>query len=335
MRKRMACAAVLAMAAAPLAAQGADTARYVERAVWLEVDGLRIPAAVTAPVQGTAASAVVLIPGSLFSDVDGDFPAFGWRPHAYADLARQLAARGHVVVRYAKPGPGTGTVVVDSARARAHLAFAERVVVAREAARVLRAQPGAAGLPLYLAGHSEGAVVASLAAAEEGLAGVVSLSGPSVGLLDIMREQLPPSADGAHPTFDAAVAALRAGRPLPPDAAGSPETRALARMDPRSLAYIREVDGVDPVAALALVRVPVLLVQGGLDSSVREHHARRLAAARAALPTETARFAELQHFYKRVPADMDPMQAMQVDAESDPAVANAIDRWIRARPARR
>src|SRR6476620_12190171 len=53
------------------------------------------------------------IPGSLFSDVNGDYPTWSSFPHVYAHLARQLSARGHAVYRFAKLGPGTGSVPTD------------------------------------------------------------------------------------------------------------------------------------------------------------------------------------------------------------------------------
>ena len=73
--------------------------------------------------------------------------------------------------------------------------------------------------------------------------------------------------------------------------------------------------------------VPVLLVQGGRDHSVRRRHMRRLAEARGDRLTETVSFEALQHFCKRVPEDMDPFASFQVDAESDPAVADALAEW--------
>lgn|SRR6185312_13353166 len=92
---------------------------FLETPLTLEVDGLRFPARLTVPAAGDPASAILLIPGSLFIDVDGDYPSWNVHPHMYADLARQLAARGHAVLRYAKPGPGTGTETVDPERAQA------------------------------------------------------------------------------------------------------------------------------------------------------------------------------------------------------------------------
>jgi len=309
---------------------------YTETPLTLEVDGLRFPARLTVPAVGDPVSAIVLIPGSLFIDVDGDLPSWNLHPHMYADLARQLAARGHAVLRYAKPGPGTGTETVDAERAQAHLHFANRVVVARAALKALREGLGdkASKVRVWIvAGHSEGAVVASLLAPQEPtLGGVVSLSGPSTGLLSIMRDQAAAMPGGGDLAFyDEALACIRRGEPLPPDAAKHPQTAVLATMDPRNLSYIREVDAVDPAQALAAVDRPVLLVQGGRDGSVPEKHAHRLLEARGARPTKLAFFDDLQHFYKHVEAGVDPQAAFGLATPTDPRVAEAVDRWVRSR----
>src|SRR5262245_51267032 len=125
----------------------------------LVIDGVRIPGRITRPAQPPR-GAVLLVPGSLFCDVDGDFPTWNVRPHVYRDLAHQLAARGMVVMRQAKIGPGTGSETLDAEAAAAHRHFAHRVVVVRAALAHLRA--AAPGVPAVVAGHSEGAVVASM-----------------------------------------------------------------------------------------------------------------------------------------------------------------------------
>src|SRR3954464_16037246 len=62
----------------------ADT---TETPVTLEVDGLRFPARLTVPAAGDPVAAIVLIPGSLFIDVDGDPPIFKSPPPLYPPLA--------------------------------------------------------------------------------------------------------------------------------------------------------------------------------------------------------------------------------------------------------
>ena len=294
----------------------------------LVVDGVRIPGRITKPA-GAARASVLLLPGSLFSDADGDYPAWNVRPHVYRDFAHQLAALGIASMRQAKIGPGTGSETIDAALSAAHQHFAERVVVARAAvARLREAAPRA---PLFVAGHSEGAVVASLLCAgeNEGIAGMISLSAPALRIMDIMRAQSAAMMPGADMSgFDAAVADMRAGRPLSDAARSNPMLAGLAQMPPQALVYLREVDAVDPCETISRVRLRTLLLQGGRDQSVTPEQVDALAAARAGLPTEIVRFPELQHFYKRAEPGLDAMASFALATDNDPAVAEAIARWI-------
>lgn len=294
----------------------------------LTVRGVKIVGRLTQPA-GRAKAAVLLLPGSLYSDVDGNYPTWNMSPHAYRDLALQLAARGVAVLRQAKIGPGTGSETLDPEAAKAHRLFETRVEVASVALDHLRhVLPDAR---CYVAGHSEGALVASFLAPKrvDAIAGVVSLSGPALRLLDLMRGQMAGMTLGADlSALDACIAAIRAGQPMPDAAKTNPQTQMLASMPPESHTYLRSVDAVDPLAAIAAVRQPVLIVQGGRDASVTPEQADQLAAARKGLPTANALFPELQHFYKRAAPGMNPMEAFALSDESDPAVADAIAGWL-------
>jgi uncharacterized protein len=97
------------------------------------IDGVRIPAVLILPLD--PAAGLLLTPGSHNSDVDGNyapmFPGQPALPHAYKDLAVQLAAHGIAVLRFAKRGPGTGSVAVDKEEAdRKYRPFPRRVRVA-------------------------------------------------------------------------------------------------------------------------------------------------------------------------------------------------------------
>jgi alpha-beta hydrolase superfamily lysophospholipase len=262
--------------------------------------------------------------------VDGDYPAMNMRPHVYADLARQLSGHGFTVLRMAKIGPGTGSRTVDAAAASGHSAFETRVEVAQAALDLLRARRPAE--PLYVAGHSEGAVVASLLAARSqpgSIRGVVSLSGPALPIFGIMREQLEamPMAPADLAAFDEGIASLRAGQGLPKSLSSQPSLAPLAAMPPLSLAYLISCDRIDPRPAAGQVRQPMLIVQGLRDDSVAPHHADDLAAARVGLPTRKRLFPGLTHFYKRAEPGLNPQQAMALTTDCDPAVAAAIAAW--------
>src|SRR5262252_9441219 len=110
----------------------------IEQDATLEIDGVRIPGRIARP-DGKACGAILLLPGSLFSDVDGDYPTWNARPHTLRDLAHQFAARGIASMRQAKIGPGTGSDTMDAEKAKAHHRFTNRVVVAEAALAQLRA----------------------------------------------------------------------------------------------------------------------------------------------------------------------------------------------------
>jgi hypothetical protein len=295
------------------------------------VSGVEIACRVNLP-EGKPLARLLLLPGSLYSDVDGNYPTMGMNPHAYADLARQLAARGFAVVRMAKIGPGTGSQTVDAEAAAAHGDFRMRVTVAQAGLDLLlrSADQG----PVIVAGHSEGAKVANLlaqGAAASRIDGIVSLSGAAEHLLDLLRHQVsgmaPPGVSPDLSVFDRTVAAIRTGSALPPEASSDPFSAMMAGMPEAAHHYLRTVDAVDPRAEIARVPQPVLIVHGGRDESVPFAHAERLKAARGALPTETAFFPSLTHFYKHAEEGLLPMQIMALDGESDPAVADAIVAW--------
>src|SRR5437868_1930667 len=172
-----------------------ETTAYVEHACTLATHGWNIPAALTLPASvenNELPSAILLIPGSLFSDVNGDYPSWNSFPGVYKHLARQLSARGHAVYRFAKLGPGTGSVATDADRASAVRTWDGRRVIASAALTAMRDELATRGVSVervIAAGHSEGSVVVSqLATSERGgeLDGVVLLAGPSVGILEIM-----------------------------------------------------------------------------------------------------------------------------------------------------
>jgi len=261
-------------------------------------------------------------------------------PHVYFDLAQQLAARGMAVLRFAKSGPGTGSEVVDREAAQRYRVFPQRVRVAEvfwnELRRLL---PDAR---LFVAGHSEGAVVASLLAQGHAeIGGVVSLSGPGWPPLRLMIEQqfaadrragkVTPETERQHAAALAMLADFVAALPVAEGVAGNPYASPLAfAWAPGNATYLRSLEQVDPAEEFAKVRQPALIVQGGRDWSVTPANAERLQRAKPDAAVQL--FPELQHFYKRVPEGMAPPLAFAESSVSDPAVAGAIAEWIAGVP---
>jgi predicted esterase len=319
----------------------------------LATSGWQIPAACTLPASRENAalpSAILLVPGSLFSDVNGDYPTWQSFPHVYAHLAHQLSARGHAVYRFAKLGPGTGSVAAEPDLAAQTRTWDGRLAIASAALDAMRRELEVRGVAVertIAAGHSEGAVVVSRLAVSdraEELDGVALLAGPSVGILGIMREQIgfgvpPDQLDDVRRRLDEAIAFIRRGEPIPPTLAEGPGMGigALGSMPDEGRRYMREVDATDPLRLASEMSQRVLVVQGGNDSSVPAHHGEALRDALIARDGGAARTEYLfvpgvTHMFKVVPADVTGPDAFGYPGETDARVADGIDRWIREVP---
>lgn len=326
--------------------------QYREERFALEAEGYRLPAALTLPEGQEVAWGIVLIPGSMGSDVDGNYPEMHMNPHMYADMARQLAQRGHAVLRYAKHWAGTGSVVVDEELAKAHRIFPRQQYIATAALNKLRERvPQAKGLAV--AGHSEGSVHGMIISQrpESGVDAFISLSGPALRYMDLfihkaremMRQQGEIIDFGAFKVNAAnyirAFELLRAGEPLTSEIRADPTMEFFvknwdsdSRQAQEGRRYMLDYDAVDPRAEIARVPCPVLIVQGGMDESgVHADNGEMLYQARRVVHPETTRlafFPDLQHFYKRVPPGMNAQMSMAMDSETDTRVSEAISAWL-------
>jgi pimeloyl-ACP methyl ester carboxylesterase len=323
---------------------------YIEHTCTLAAHGWNIPAALTLPAASRAElpSAILLIPGSLFSDVNGDYPTWNSFPHVYAHLARQLSAKGHAVYRFAKLGPGTGSVATDPEISASVRNWGGRLLIAIAALDAMRSELAARDITVRRvvgAGHSEGSVVVSqLATSDRGndLDAVVLLAGPSIGLLGIMREQvglMTPPNEIAEATrrLDEVIGYIRRGKAVPAEFASGPPggATALATMPEDGRRYMRETDATDPTALAARMRQPVLVVQGGADANVPRHHGERLRDTLLARDggrsrTEYLFVPDVSHMFKVVPPEVNGPEAFGYPGPTDGRVTGGIDRWVRA-----
>jgi uncharacterized protein len=327
---------------------------YTEERLLLEAEGTQLPAALTLPEGQEIKWSIILIPGSMASDVDGNYPSANMKPHMYADLARQLAQHGHAVLRYAKVGSSSEAVVVDETKAAEHRIFPQQQYIAIAACQKMRALvPQAKGLAL--AGHSEGSVHGLVLAQQHDLHidAFISLSGPAFRYMDLfihmarkLSEEQGEIIDFGAFKVNAAnyirtFELMRAGKPLTDEIKADPMMEFFVKnwdsdspQAERSRRYMRDYDAIDPCIEIVNIPCPVLIVQGGLDQSgVIADNGEKLYQARyTAQPHKTAKafFPELQHFYKRANPDMTSQESMMLDGETDERVSSAISAWLAA-----
>lgn len=264
--RRVACALWLTLAAT-LAPAAPPSESFVE------VAGPQGPLKGTLLLPAEPRAAVLVIPGSGPTDRDGNGP-LGLKASSYRLLAEALSAQGIAVLRFDKRGLFASAAAVPDANAVTLGDYAEDV---RAWAGLLRQRSGLRCT--WLLGHSEGGVVALLAAARvPDLCGLLLLATPGRPLGEVLRAQLkanPANAPLLAPAL-AAIAALEQGRRV--EVSGlHPALQGL--FNPSLQGFLIDAFSHDPQRLVAAVKQPVLVLQGQRDLQLQEVDARALQRA--------------------------------------------------------
>lgn len=242
---------------------------------------------------GETRAAAVIIAGSGPTDRDGNNP-LGVRAASYRLLAEGLADEGVATLRYDKRGAGQSVAALGN---EADLRFEHMVDDALAFAAEARARTG---LPcVWLIGHSEGTGVALMAVArdDEGICGLVLLSGlgrrPRVILEEQLGGQLPEPLRTR--TFEA-IARLEAGELV---ADTPPELAALLR--PSVQPFLIGLLALDPAALIAAYDGPVMIGNGTTDLQTTVVDAQVLSEAQP--EAQLTIWEGVNHLLKIAPAD--------------------------------
>lgn len=222
------------------------------------------------PQQDTPPPVVLIIAGSGPTDRDGNNPA-GGRVDNLKRLALLLANANIASVRYDKRGVAASQPATPDERDLSVERYVADVVAW---GHKLKADPRFG--PLILIGHSEGALIASLAAEQAGASAVISLAGSGRPMAEVVSEQLaerlPPAqlARGSAllDRLEAGQTSLDVPAPL----------RQVFR--PSVQPYLITLFRQDPAAAFARLSMPALIVQGRNDVQVDVADAQKLKDAK-------------------------------------------------------
>ena len=254
---------------------------------------------------GAPRAVAVMLPGSGPTDRNGDSP-LGVRAASMRLLAEALATQGIASVRYDKRGIGESQAAGTD---EADLRFGDMATDARAWAAEAVAKTG---LPCaWLIGHSEGALVALVAAqsSDTPVCGLVLIAGAGRPAGQLLREQLNASLPQAlKPAAMSALDDLEAGRPTEAPAALAAVFR------PSVQPYLMSWLPLDPARLAADYDGPILIVQGDHDIQVSMADAERMAAAQPR--AELVRLEGVNHVLKVAPAD----RAGNVATYADPAL---------------
>jgi len=266
---------------------------------------------------------MILIPGSGPTDREGDNRA-GVSGGIYRQLAQQLAAKGVATLRIDKRGMFGSRAAIANPNA---VTIADYVADVRGWTRFLRARGKSC---VWLAGHSEGGLVA-LAAAQQlaGICGLILLAAPGRPLGAVLRAQLRPKLPPAmFASADAAIARLERRQRVDPATLPAP----LAPLFNAGVqGFLIDLMAINPTRLAAATRLPMLVVQGGTDLQVGVEDARLLAAAHPG--ARLVVIPGINHVWRQAPLAPAANAATYRDPRIriDPAVATAIAAFVRTR----
>ncbi|WP_426150155.1 alpha/beta hydrolase [Pseudomonas sp. DC3000-4b1] len=317
------CLASLAPAAAPAtvpaAAQAPAPASILQRPISLDTGSGILQGSLLLPRSNHPVPVALIISGSGATDRDGNNPDAG-RTDSLKKLAWALARAGIASVRYDKRGVASGLPLAPDER---QLSVEAYVADAVAWTRKLAADPRFG--PLTLIGHSEGALIASLAAPQTSATGVVTLAGSGRPIDQVLREQLrerlPPS---LYARSEQLLDELKAGQqdeqvPEPLQVVFRPSVQ------PYLISLFRQ----NPAQAFAALQVPALVVQGEHDIQVGVEDADALVAANP--QARKVLIPGMNHVLRIVPLDM----KQQVASYNNPnlplaaGLADALARFIK------
>ena len=276
-----------------------------------------IDAVLTTPADIERPPVALLIAGSGSTDRDGNGPQA--KPATLKKLAEQLAERKIATLRYDKRGAGGWKAEFGRPED-----FRFKDYVDDAAALVNYLREGRKFSRIVVAGHSEGGLVAILAARQvpvDRLVLLVTAARRQGDLLKAQLERKPIPPDILGPILKA-IDSIMAGQIVDPP----PRGLAIAPSMQPSLASAFTIDPIDPLKSITR---PILIVGGGRDLQVARLD---FAALSAAAPhAKMLWLPEMNHVLVDVTDENDNLAAYsQTDRAIDAAMLEGVAAFIRA-----
>ena len=261
---------------------------------------------------------VLLIAGSGATERNGNTAGLPGKNNSLLQLADSLARHGIASLRYDKRGIG------ESAKALAKeesLVFEQNSADARVWLQHLY-EKGYKGI--YVAGHSEGSLVALQAAQTFPVSGLISLAGAGRPIQEVLREQLSTLPEALKSTAYNCLDSLANGNRIK-----EPPLALLSLFRPSIQDYLISWMKLDPATLIKTITCPALIVQGGQDIQVQLADANRLHQANT--KNQLLILPNMNHIFKPI---TDGSRAKNIASYTDPnqyvmtELVSAIRRFI-------
>lgn len=270
---------------------------------------------------------VLIISGSGPTDRDGNNP-LGVSANSYKLLAESLAIEGISSVRTDKRGIGGSASAVTSPNDVTVKSYGDDI---NAWVTVIQEQNGQKCI--WLAGHSEGALVALAAAqANDNICGVVTIAGPGRSLDVILRDQLNNNPANAPILEDAlaTIDTLKSGN-IANVSKLHPALQGL--FNPSVQPYFIDVFSYDPALLAGKLKQPLLIIQGDNDIQVQVKDAQIMAKANPAATLTI--IPNMNHVLKTIEGDDRAKNIAsygQADLPITPQLVDAISKFVKDGP---
>ncbi len=203
---------------------------------------------------------VVIIAGSGPTDRDCN-SSLGIKTNAYKMLANTLSQHGISSYRYDKRGIGKSTLPIES-----DLVISTYV---NDVISILK-HLSSDFEEIILLGHSEGALIGSIASLDENVHSFIAVCGVSESVDKIIIDQLK-SIPNLAMSAKKHINEIMNDEPL---SEVVPELQSAFR--PSVAPYLKSLFEIDPIVAMSKVEKPTLIIGGGCDVQVPTDHAKEL-----------------------------------------------------------
>ena len=253
---------------AAVSSRSVTISRPNDQQINIPSNGFSLAGTVSKPAQSAAARlpAVVLVGGSGPTDRDGvavGIPILG-------QIAGALADAGYIVIRYDKRGIGQSGGRAESA------SLADYADDVRAAIKLLADRKDVDPKRIAVVGHSEGGIVALMAAAKDKkIAAVGLVATPGMTGADVVLAQQKRILDRSTMTPEEKLAKVDEQKKIH-EAVITGKGLELLPPGVRRTVDVPEFQGIlmsDPAKLMPQVRQPLLIVQGGLDTQVEPQNA--------------------------------------------------------------